>query len=66
MDQEKVFDAEVVDDALHAVQEGTMPAILKMYGAGLLVAMLLTLVTYTLKFVAGGGLTSVINPGDFN
>lgn len=66
MDQEQVFDAEAVDDALHAVQEGTMPAIMKLYGTGLLVAVLLTLVTYTLKFVAGGGLTNVINPGDFN
>ena len=61
MDEQQVFDAEAVDDALHAVREGTMPVIMKTFGQGLLVAMLLTLVTYTLKFVAGGGLTNVIN-----
>lgn len=66
MDQEQVFDAEAVDDALHAMQEGTMPSIMRLYGKGLLVAILLTLITYTMKFIAGGGLTNVINSGDFN
>ena len=66
MEKEQAFDPNVVDDALHAMQEGTMPTIMRLYGKGLLVAMLLTLVTYTMKFIAGGGLTSVINADNFN
>jgi len=60
-----VFD-DVVDDVNHAIETGTINATMKLYGRGLMIALLFTLVSYTIKFVTGGGLTNVINSDTLN
>lgn len=58
-DQNEVFTEEGVDDMFDMLTQGSMGILLRQWGQGLLLALALSAVAYTVRFIAGGHVKTI-------